>query len=100
MKIYIAGRITGYPEYKKRFDEAVSKLEAKGHVCMSPAILPGGFTQADYMRICLAMIDVCECIYFLDNWLDSEGARIEHDYAQKVGKLVLYQSIEEYMPTK
>ena len=38
------------------------------------------------MRICLAMIDCADAVYFLPDWTLSEGARIERAYCEKCGK--------------
>lgn len=90
-KIYIAGKITGLVGFKERFKEAENKLRSEGHKVMNPAILPSGFEQHEYMRICYAMIDTCEVVYFLDNWKDSVGAKREHDYAKLHNKTIIYQ---------
>lgn len=91
MKIYIAGKITGLEDYKEKFEDASNKLEKLGHKIMNPAILKEGFEQNEYMHICYAMIDVCECVYFLNNWQDSKGARLEHEYALENNKKIRYQ---------
>lgn len=47
MKIYIAGPITGIPDYKERFAKAEAELKAKGHAVMNPAALPEGFEYSE-----------------------------------------------------
>lgn len=42
-KIYIAGKITGDLNYKKKFAKAEKELKALGFAVMNLAILPGGF---------------------------------------------------------
>lgn len=91
MKIYIAGKITNLKNYKEYFEQAEKRLIEKGHLCMNPAILPEGFPWGTYMPICYAMIDACDCIYMLENWVDSKGAKLEHEYALNNGKKVLYE---------
>lgn len=88
MKIYIAGKITGNPDYKNQFAEAEATLKAQGHTVMNPSVLPEGFEHYEYMKICFRMIDVCEAIYFLDNWRDSQGAKMEYEYARATGKRI------------
>ena len=65
MKIYIAGKITGEPNYKEKFDIAATSLEEQGHIVLNPAELPKGMLPAEYMRICVAMIDTADAIYLL-----------------------------------
>jgi len=91
MKLYIAGKITDNPDYKQQFAEAEKQLKYAGHVTMNPAVLPDGFEHHEYMAICFSMIDVCEGLYFLSNWRDSKGARMEFDRAIDKGKTIMFQ---------
>lgn len=91
MKAYIAGKITGYKNYKAKFQEAVIVLESAGYKVMNPAVLPEGFEFEEYMKICFAMIDACCVVYMLDNWKDSRGANLEHLYAEATKKPIIYQ---------
>ena len=91
MKLYIAGKITDNPEYKEQFAKAEKELSAQGHVTMNPSVLPPGFEHHEYMKICYSMIDVCEGIYFLNNWQRSMGARMEHEYGYVSLKKFFYQ---------
>lgn len=93
MKIYVAGKITGLKEYKENFKKVAEKLESEGHSVMNPSILPPGFEHGEYMIICYSMIDVCEVVYFLDNWKDSKGAKMEHDYAIRNNKQIMFQEV-------
>lgn len=94
MKIYIAGKITGLDNYKELFNKAEKELLAKGYKVMNPAILPGGFTQPEYMEICYRMIDACDEIYMLNNWENSNGAKLEHCYAIEKAKKIIYQEFK------
>lgn len=89
MKIYIAGRISGNPNYKAEFERMAIALEAEGHIVLDPSDLPEGMQKADYMRICFAMIDVADAVRFLPEWYRSDGARLEYDYCQYTGKAVI-----------
>ena len=86
MKIYIAGKITGDPGYRDKFATAEIQLGWQGNTVLNPAELPEGMTPADYMRICLAMIDVADVVVFLPDAKDSAGARLEKAYCEYVGK--------------
>lgn len=89
MKVYIAGKITGNGEYREEFAAAERKVSAMGHIALNPAALPEGMEPADYMRICMAMLDSADAIAIMENWTESTGARIEFAYAQYVHKKVL-----------
>jgi len=89
VKIYIAGKITGNPDYKEQFAEAERHLRAQGHTTMNPAVLPDGFEHHEYMKICFAMIDACDAVYLQENWRDSIGATMERNYAIGTGKVLV-----------
>lgn len=91
MKIYVAGKITGLDNFREIFEKAVKKLKKNGHNVMNPAALPGGFEYEEYMKICFAMIDACEAVYFLDNWQDGPGAIREHKYASSQNKILMFE---------
>ena len=88
-KIYIAGKITGDAGYREKFAAAEQKLTREGFIVLSPAVLPEGMTNAEYMRICFAMIEVADKVAFLDDFLESQGARLEWDYCAYTKKEVL-----------
>ena len=92
-KVYIAGKITGLKDYKNKFWVAKMILERQGHLVMNPAVLPAGFDYEDYMKICFAMIDVCDAVYFLADWRDSPGAMREHEYASRLGKVIEHEEV-------
>ena len=85
-KVYIAGKITGDPDYKKKFLSFQTLLEVAGHIVLNPAILPEGMSPADYMRICFAMIDCADFVVFLPDYTQSNGARIERSYCKYTDK--------------
>ena len=91
MKIYIAGKITGLKDYKDHFNKAEAELTKKGYKCMNPSILPEGFPWEIYMPICYAMIDACNAIYMLKNWIDSKGAKLEFDYEKSKNKEIIFE---------
>lgn len=90
MIIYLAGKITGNPEYRAKFAEAKAKLEAEGHIVLNPAELPEGMSKAAYMRICFAMIDTADELRAVPGWVDSDGAMLEIDYCLYIKKPAAY----------
>ena len=97
MKIYIAGKITGDPEYRRKFACAARQVEEFGHVVLNPAELPEGMAAADYMRICMAMIDAADRVIFLPDAEDSPGAFLEIQYCRYAKKRVrrFSEAVEE-----
>lgn len=95
MKIYISGKITGNPDYKAQFAAAADYVRESGDIPLNPAELPQGMTPADYMRICLAMVDSADEVLMIHpEWQDSPGARLEKVYAEYIGKKVSQVHIE------
>jgi hypothetical protein len=90
-KIYIAGPMTGLPEFNKpAFFELAAKLEEQGHIVLNPAILPSGLEWHEYMQICAPMVMVADAIHLMDGWENSKGARKEHRLANKLGLEIIY----------
>lgn len=94
-KIYIAGKITGDPNYKDKFANMESELlKMPGTVIINPAKLPQGLTPADYARICFAMIDSSNLVIFMSDYKESQGALLEMQYCRYIGKK--WATFEEY----
>ncbi len=78
MKIYIAGKISGDPAYQDKFERAAEQLRAEGHVVLSPALLPSGLENEEYMTICVTMMSIADEVAFLPDYINSGGALIEY----------------------
>ena len=90
MTVYIAGKITGDPEYRAKFAHAQEMLKKQGYIVINPAVLPSvGFDWGACMRIASAMLDECDAVYFLPDWMESKGARIEYQRAKRLRKRIL-----------
>ena len=99
-KVYISGKITGLSkeEYMNHFADAEKYLTNKGFSVINPArtngTLPEDTTYDQYMDMSLLMISMCDTIYLLDNWKDSNGARKEAEYAYMHDMEVLFEDVE------
>ena len=45
------------------------------------------------MHVDFALIDVCDAVYLLNDWAGSSGARREKEYAEQLGKKVMYEPL-------
>jgi len=105
VKVYLAGKISGDPDYKKKFhftrlnikkalrilsgNEELFDFEVNCRaepVVLNPADLPGRMAPADYMRICFAMIDSADFVVFQPETPESAGAQLELLYCRYIGK--------------
>lgn len=81
MKLYIAGPMTGYPDFNyPAFFKAADLLASAGHETINPARTEGRegcTTWLGFMRASLRDIAACDGIATLDGWQESRGARIE-----------------------
>ena len=90
--LYLAGRISGDPDYKAKFraaEEFVSGLG--GYAVVNPAVLPErGFSYSAYIRMSMAMLYECDIVCFLPDWHESIGAGLEYDMATVLGKEIIF----------
>ena len=88
MVVYLAGPITGVEEYWKPFCDAAWEMNQRGVKVLDPTTLPEGMTPAQYMRVCMAMLDDADAVLLMPGWEKSNGATIEAMYAKYIGKPV------------
>lgn len=90
MKIYIAGKITGLPlaEAAEKFAGAAAAIERAGHTPLNPVALvdqaPGRRYEEYLLDALRVMLLEAEAVFFLDNFLGSRGALIEHFIADQL----------------
>lgn len=89
-KAYIAGKITGNKNFKEEFKKAEETVKAQGYAVMNPSVLNEGFEQSEYLHVCMAMIDVCDTVFFLPTWEDSKGSHFELGYSTGTKKFIQY----------
>lgn len=81
MRLYIAGPMTGLPEFNyPAFFKAADALRSAGFDPINPARMDGREgckTWLDYMRAALLDLAVCDGIATLDGWGESRGAALE-----------------------
>lgn len=92
--VYISGPITGVPNYWEAFEHAEDDLTVLGYIPLSPARLPQGMTNEQYMRIDIAMLHSADAVLFLPGYAYSRGAQIELLYSTYLGKPHTYYPME------
>lgn len=86
-RLYLAGPITGVPDYKERFAEAERDFSEHYDV-INPARILEGVDDRDCLPLCLRLIDRADSVVLLPGWRSSMGAVTEALYAIRQGKSV------------
>lgn len=86
MKVYISGAITGVDNYRELFKHAEDKLKVNYEV-VNPCDLPHkhGQTYEEFMKEDIEALLTCTHIHMLDNWINSNGAKLEAAVAVNCG---------------
>lgn len=89
MRIYIAGPMSGRPDFNyPAFHRAAESLAHHGHDPINPARTEGREDcreWLDFMRAALRDIADCDGIATLPGWEDSRGAHLEVEIATRLG---------------
>ena len=90
MKVYIAGPMTGLPDYNRAaFYLAADNLKKQGHIPKHTAWMVDGLDRADYMRNSIELMLTCDAIFLLNGWKDSLGAKVEKSIADVCGLQII-----------
>lgn len=85
-RIYIAGPMTGIPEFNyPAFNAETKRLRALGYHVENPAENPTCDGWADYMRAAITQLVSCNAIVLLPKWDTSKGAKLEYHIAMELG---------------
>jgi len=110
LRIYIAGPYRaatpeGVDANIRRARDAQAELLRRGHhpLCPHSSMAPYEREYADipeeaYLSTGLAWLRVAHAVLMLPGWEESEGARVEHEAAQRL-KLTIYYSLDEVSHT-
>lgn len=86
MRLYIAGPMSGLPEFNyPAFFDAESDLTAFGYKTLNPARNPKQDCWEGYMKAAIAQVVQADGIAFLPGSHASEGARLELFLAGRLG---------------
>jgi hypothetical protein len=86
MRVYIAGPMTGLPDFNyPAFHAEATRLRAIGYRVSNPAENQAQVNWQNYMREAIRMMLLCDAVALLPNWKASRGALIEHGIAISLG---------------
>ena len=93
-KIYIAGKITGDPDYTVKFEAGVLHMLRLGWE-YDKIVNPVKHCKAWWpwwrcMVRCTRLLAGCEWVAMLPDWRESRGVRWEHRVARWMRKYILY----------
>lgn len=96
MKIYLSGKITGLPiqEAREKFADAQALLEEIGFEAVNPTEkgLSNELPWEQCMVKDIESLLSCDAIFMMDDWMESKGAQIEYDIANRLGKDIWFES--------
>lgn len=93
IRIYIAGPMTGLPEYNyPAFNAEARVWRCRGFEVENPAEGPDLPSWAAYMRRALRQLLTCDAICLLPGWTTSKGATVEWLVASVLGLQLVYHT--------
>ncbi|MBD3748536.1 MAG: DUF4406 domain-containing protein [Sphingobacteriales bacterium] len=85
--VYLSGKVTGLSTemVTQKFAFHADLLRQKGYFVFNPPEwLDVDCDWVLAMRLCIAVLPVCDFIYLQPDWQDSKGALMEFDISQKL----------------
>jgi len=84
-RIYICGKVTGDPDYKKKFLKEENRLFSLGYEPVNPAVIvPSNKDWSSAMKTVLRAMLLCDGVSLLPDWKKSKGAKIEVRLAREL----------------
>lgn len=98
-KLYLAGPMTGYPEFNfPAFHAEAKRLRGLGFEVINPAELNGvGVAWVDCMRNDIRHLMSCQAVALLEGWAHSRGARLEAHIATEL-QMPVFAATEVTVP--
>lgn len=94
---YISGAISSDPNYAAKFADAETVLMNCGFDVLNPTCVPALLSYRQHMQIDKIFVDASDVIVLLPDWSQSDGAKQEHELAQRLKKEVVhYKNILTY----
>lgn len=84
IKVYISGALTNDPGQNAKFGRTAVWLNAFGVEAVNP-VSTALYSRKHRIDRALEMLRDCDMICMIPGWQASEGARLEHHYAEVVG---------------
>ena len=85
-QVYICGKVTGDPNYYKKFLKEEDRLFSLGYEPVNPAAcISRNEEWPKAMRTAIRMMLLCDGVSLLPDWKKSKGAKIEARLARKLG---------------
>ena len=89
-KVYLSGAITNDKDAESKFDFYEKEFIKQGNQVINPFAVCKSlkdFTHAEIMKVCFTLIDECEVVAFMPDWVCSLGSNQEFGYAVAKGKM-------------
>ena len=98
---YLAGPISGIPDYLEKHKTAKAYLESLGHAVISPAVATMNMptphmTRKMFLDHGLLLLSFCDTLALLPGWTKSSGCQLEYAYAKANAYQILQLNSEAY----